>query len=111
MRPDRQIMRGKHMGGGLHRFRHRYALRVRTGNQFLQFAFQRTNGPGSDVIAHNVGCGGCVEPVKHPFGVREPVIGERGIVAVQGHAQSIQAGGACRIPILIAGQLNGELQM
>ena len=63
------------------------------------------------MVAHDVGCGSRIESVQHPLRIGETVIGERRIITIQSHSQGIQAGGARRIPILIAGQLNGELQM
>ena len=45
---------GEHVDGFLHVGRHRNALRLRSSDQFLQFAFEHGDTSGGDLLAHDV---------------------------------------------------------
>ena len=79
--------------------------------QFPQLAVKRPDLPRCDVLAHDVGRGGDIETVAHPFRVCQPVVGECGVITVERHAQRVQACRARGIPILVAGELHCELHV
>ena len=87
------------------------ALRASALSEFLKFRRKRGDLAGRDMRCHEIRCSGGVETVTHPFGVRETVICESGIIAVKCHAQRVEACRPGRIPILIAGKLHRQFHM